>query len=418
MSSDRVQRALTIAVVAMLVLVLALSQLLPKGGEDRRPGSVASNEPRGRRALFLVLQELGFAPEAWKRNPGALPAGEHVLWTSDAPGELASDEPSPRRRDLDPGVFDVHAHEHYRRFVEGGGTLIVPWRARTLAFLVDELEVEELAGFEAPEEAPSGERRARAVTIEDGSEIAVEWPDDARLPDALAFAVASASWTSSRDDGGRDLLAALVPLGGGRIVLLADDSFADNERLGRASHGELAVRLVESARAGRVLFDEYALGSWEPESALAVAFSEALAPVSWHTLLLLALFVWMHAWARTFPRDPRALEQLSPLSRARAQANVLERAGRFGQLASFLRRGELKRLARAARLARTQEPADVDAVQRELDLVAERASAADELPRWRELWLQRPVKDAAALEELARGLDAAIARAGSTRRAR
>ncbi|MBI5364393.1 MAG: hypothetical protein HZA53_14530, partial [Planctomycetes bacterium] len=408
MKADRLQRGLTHAVLGLLALALIATFLLPGAEPASDAPSIASYAPAGRRALRDVLTKLGFQPEEWRKSPGALPHGEHVLWMADAPYESERTRPkrhSGRAKEDDEeaipsGRFDLRANTHYRAFVEQGGTIVIPWNERTQKFLAEDLAIEPLAAAFAPAPEPEPEapdpnagavpaeppaavggnatkvpapdldssttgrdrtRVVRGVRLPDGSEVATTWPKDATLPDALLHAGADTLWFAGRDLAGEDALAATLRLGEGTIVVLADDAFASNAELGKEQNGELAVRLLEDRwRGGRLLFDEYALGRWEPETAASLAFSRELAPATWHLLLLLLAFAWMSAWVRAFARDPEPLDQLSPLSRARALANVLARARRVGVLAQFLRKGELARLARAARLSRAgTEPAHV-----------------------------------------------------------
>jgi hypothetical protein len=429
----RFQKGLSIAVGALVVLAIAAVYLMPKPDERELP-SVASSRPEGRRALLLVLERLGFAPEAWRKPPGALPHGEHVLWSFGAPfdpsesaRERSSDE-SERARDagsLSPAQHGMHAIEHYRAFLDAGGTLILAWNERTRAFLADGVGLEGVDGFEArsPSAAAgaAGEDGApvsQRVRLADGSELAAAWRADAALPATLCDALARPLWTSAEPgepgEEGR-VLAATIDVGAGHVVLLADDSFTANRRLGRDASAELAVRLIEEQGVTqRLLFDEYALGLWEPQTAVGLAFSGVRLAVTLHVLALLHVLAWMLGWARAFPRDPEPLEAVSPVSRARGLANVFVRARRVRDLAAFARRGELERLRRRARLARgSSGHADGTRAwaEKELELASSRLGAAAELPRWRKAWFERGVANEAELGALLAELDAAIASA-------
>lgn len=323
-----------------------------------------------------------------------------------------------RRRTSEPDValrtrHGLHAPENYLHFVEGGGTLIAPWNVNTRQFLADALAIDGIANLAVA--SHSDALVARGVRISTGAELDARWPVGAALPDELCDTLARPLWiaTDSADPSGPDVLAATIALGDGRVVLLASDAFTRNAELGALNDGELAVRLLEEQGAiERVLFDEYALGDWEPESALGLAFSRGIAPTTWHLLALLALVVWMSAWVRAFPRDPEGLEQLSPLSRAQAQANVLERAGRHSVLAGFARRAALARLQRAAGATRaTVETVTPVAIESELGRVAERLALQGELAAWKQLWLRQRVTTARELESLQLALDAVVAQA-------
>ncbi len=146
-------------------------------------------------------------------------------------------------------------------------------------------------------------------------------------------------------------LALRVPLGAGSVVLLAWDGFLDNERIDDGDGALFLVRLVERlAPREPILFDEYPLGRWVPESKLAIAFGPRLGVLSVQLLLLVCCFAWRAAWVREFPRDPRPLETASPLARAQASASLHLRARRADRLARVLRAAVLGRLADEAGL--------------------------------------------------------------------
>jgi hypothetical protein len=142
----------------------------------------------------------------------------------------------------------------------------------------------------------------------------------------------------------------MVPVGSGQLVLLGDDSFLANEKLRERDHALFAVRLAEEfARGGRILFDEYALGLWQPRTAITLLGSEHLLLATLQIVALLLLALWRSAWAREFPRDPRPLESASPLLRARALASLLARAGRTDVLERFARDESLRSRSRGPR---------------------------------------------------------------------
>jgi hypothetical protein len=65
-----------------------------------------------------------------------------------------------------------------------------------------------------------------------------------------------------------------------------------------------------------------------------------------HIGAVLAMFVWIQAFARAFPRDREALELFSSIARARALGGVLARARRYPALATLMRRGVFAQLSR------------------------------------------------------------------------
>ncbi len=309
--------ALLLVVLFGLILVGSLLLFLPGSGAPRGE-SVLSTQEDGRRALLLLLDELGYDARAFTESPAELPRGGAALVLAAVPPEPvlrpSEEEPAsgPRGR-RDP--------RHYRRFVDEGGVLLAPASEAMLAFLVEDLgfdaarEIDWIPGRElAAVELASGEACAFAGTPERLASLD-PGPSGARLlalsPQGTGFAVA-------------------LPCGAGTLVLSAPgpDPWA-NERIARGEHALLFVRLLELVGSPRtVLFDEYALGGWTPDSPVELAFAPEGFVLSAHLVLFSFLLLWRLVWVRAFPRDPEALAHVSALSRARALARLLERSGR------------------------------------------------------------------------------------------
>jgi hypothetical protein len=447
---SRFERAGAIA-IAGFVLAIALATQLVGGPSLPIAGSVESAAPDGRRALYLLLGSLGYVPEAWRKFPGALPSGEHVLWLASSPRAMGSeeddadddgdssdesasgdsdetdDEPDAIVDSRAPNVaLDFRSLAHYRRFVESGGTLVLPAGPRALEFLVDELECEPCREIELSH-ASSGPRVLHTAT---GAEWTAEWKEGGTF-EALdpASDVREFWWggpPGSEEDGtGDERFAVQVPLGNGRIVVLGDDAFLANDSLGEKDHALLAVALFEEAsRGGRLLFDEYALGLLDASTPIEIATGPSLVLASAHVLLLLALLVWRNAWTSRFPRDPVPLAQVSPILRARSLSSLLERADRGDVLARLLRTGVLRGLCDKLHIS-------IDREQRldpstAFDSVARRAGLdADAAARWRSAFTSRRARSDAELEALGVELaaleaevDARVSRRSSPRRAR
>ena len=496
MSARRIDKAVGLAVLA-LAIFLALVPLFLGSASDAVTGSVASTGEHGRRALFLVLGELGFSPEAWSEPPGRLPHGAQLLWLAAAPREWSErqpkqrspfgsgershdserkttrdsreervrpdanekrDEPAPSSEERAsanevPAALRMHALSYYRRFVEDGGELILRYDERAQQFLCDELGLEDFRDLLLDKSSPAGVRRVR---IESGEELDVDWPKGACLLRPNPNGPIEPLWTAANSDGGsEEILAVSARVGGGEIVLLGDDGFLDNARLREHDHALLAVRLAEEANRGaRLLFDEYALGLWQPQTAGGLAASPQLFLITAHLVLLALFFTWAAAWTRTFPRDPPALARVSPLARARARAALLERAGRYDRLAAMLREGSLRRWSaltrergeRAASSADLRREdgagsgADVrredgagsssdakredgagpssdargeqraesasDPVRLDLERLGARIGTRESVERWHEAFVKRRVSNARELAALARDLDA------------
>jgi hypothetical protein len=459
MSARRIDKTIGLAVLALAV-VLALVPLFVSSPSEAVDGSVASTAPHGRRALFLLVQELRFAPEIWNEPPGRLPRGEHLLWLASAPHswkerqpkiksplehkksdsrstppavpnrapDSSSTPPNPpqpvpdaepvepddgSRADEDdaahdgtPVALERHALSNYRRFVEEGGTLVMHYDERARNFLRGDLAIEAARDLELDKGTPAG---VYTLRTESGEELRADWPEHAAFRDLARNGRVRPLWTTPRSESERDeVLAVVVPVGSGRLVLLGDDGFLDNVHLREQDHGLLAVRLAELLRpGGRLLFDEFALGLWQPHSASSLATSPQLFLITGHLVLLACLFVWARAWVSSFPRDPPALARISPLSRARSRAALCQRARRYDLLAGMLRRGSLRRWGAIVRLRvlRT-ESATPETMASEIGRIAERTGKTSSADHWRGIALRPRVRDAADLEALARDLDA------------
>jgi hypothetical protein len=418
--SARLQATLGVGLLLLLVALSFVSELAPSES-DRGTGSVHSSAPDGRRALFLLLGDLGFAPEAWSDAPGELPRGSHVLWLAKTPSSAMPGLHVKRRaggKDADASTeverIGAHALEGYQRFVENGGTLVMEAGDDTTAFLADELGFDACRDLALDAARNTGTRALRTLQGEtfriDVDSIAMFQPLD---PNGDATELLTAT-----SDTVEQPFAVSVPIGAGSVVLLASDRFVGNEHIGKFDHAAIAVRLVEELRyEGRLLFDEYELGAWRPASAIALVLSPKLVLASLHVTLLLALFVWFQAFARAFPRDPEPHELYAPLLRARAQAGLLVAADRPALLASILRRGSFARVCRIARVLpgssrRTGDktgPDDKSTPVRapsaeEIERFAIATDLARESTRLRELFNERKITTRAELDELDRDL--------------
>lgn len=315
----RTASALSLVLVFGLLLVGSLLLLLPSGRESR-PGSVLSSEPDGRRALLLLLDELGFDARAWTEVPARLPHGGATLFLDAVPPEpLRASQDSWAQRDM----------RHYRRFVEQGGALFVPASQEMIGFFEEDLRFDEVG------RVPWTDGRLVSRAYLSGSEeCTIRWTPD-RLGSSLISDPGARFLASTVDGAG---LAVAVALGRGTLVLLApgEDPWS-NKRLSTEEHALLCVRLLESVAPSRsVLFDEYVLGGWAPDSPMELAFSPQSFVFSLHLFLFALFALWTAVWVRSFPRDAEPLAAVSALARARSFAGLLERAGRSDLLAAML----------------------------------------------------------------------------------
>jgi hypothetical protein len=310
---------LTVVVLAGLILVLALLLLLPGKGETAAH-SAFSTRSDGSRAFLLLLDELGYDARPFTGAPGELPGGAALVLAETPPEALP--RPSPPGPQADPaqraplGRLDPL---HYRRFLERGGILIALGGDATREFLTRDLG---LAAVDAVAWLPA--RPVASIAFEDGVELS-PGADPLRL--AARAGLPERARVLGRDPAG-DAFAVALPCGAGTLVLASPEAdFLTNGELGTAQRALLLVRLLEAAGAPRaVLFDEYALGGWTPDSPIELAFGPSVFLFSAHLVLLAALCLVRAAWVRAFPRDPVPLARVSALARARTLARLLARS--------------------------------------------------------------------------------------------
>lgn|GEM_PF-1983467 len=407
---------LLVGVVALLFVAGIVVSSLGGSGLPRE-ASVASSEAEGRRALFLVLEELGLEPRSWRGAPAALPAGEHVLWMAGPPVDLGltgGETEMLSGSDADPGLLADPRHPaHYGEFVRAGGTLVLPWSDDPIHWLRTD------CGLEVPDWEPCDLSQERLeVELDTGELLEVVFD-----PDAPALAARSAeereappSWDAREHDrrGWHDLasardgrpFASWVAVVHGRVVFVADDAFARNDLLGAGDNGLLALRLVEALeRGGELYFDEFAVGRWIPTRKAQLLLLPGVLEVGYHLLAALLLFVLLHAWAREFPRDPRPAP-LDPRLRVGSQARLYERAGRHDLLGHELRLGTLRRLGRrlgaGGDLRRLGEETTPDALA---ELARELGARSRRPELWRRAFTSPPPASARELEALGVALE-------------
>jgi len=355
-----------------LAFVAGAGALMLLSGEEATTGlSVASTKDSGRRALFLVLQELGFEPSIWNQAPVALPVGEHTLWLSTPPlmggpdeGEEESEEDQPATGDssesAERDLADPRHPWNYGLFVRGGGTLVVPARQKMLNWLRGSADLD----------VPLWHGLSRAGQL---NELTLDTDETLRVTGSLVAVEeqgTAADWHDLAWDGQGAGFAAWCEIGEGRVVLLAGDGFLSNAHLGDDQNALFAVRLLESIhRGGELLFDEYALGLWQPPSSVGLLAAPGLREVTLQVLLFVLCLLLFSSWSREFSRDPEALS-MNPRLRAKAGARLYERAGRYDLLARELRLGVLRRMAGRWRMTRSLRQLNEDASAEDIGSVA------------------------------------------------
>lgn len=383
------------ALLALLLAGMLLRVLLPGAPSSR--WSSRSRQPEGWLAAFLLLEGLGREPARFTGAYARLPRAGGLLILPEEP-HLAEhlapqDERDSRRDDAPPGPtwYDPRHPRHLGRFVRTGGVLFVPASPDACRLVAAALELE-------PDALPRGTEGASGeVRLESGEVLRLDpprrlAPTPASDPDAI-----DSPWSAWARDGEGEPVVLARPFEDGRLVFVPDGGWFTNARIAAEDHALLLVRVIEQAYAGGpLLFDESAVGGFRPQGPLALAFGPRLLGWTLHVLLALALLLWSGATPRAFPRDPEPIETAGALTRARAEASLFARAGRYALLADALRDGVLSRLARRGpRSAR-----DAEERRRWLDeALAGRGIALDE--RARAALLGPPPEDATGLERLA-----------------
>lgn len=391
-----------LVLLGLLLVVVVLGAVLGSfGGRTTRRGSALSSEPGGRRAALLLLDELGFDAAPWTREPGHLEGGGLLLLYDVPPEPVGYPDPDVAEGDSERAARRLRDRRHYLRFVEDGGTLLVHADDDLVAFLAEELELHELA--QLTEDASA--LRVSTAFLGSGEELRLSWRPLRALPETPELEVLLA------DDEGRALGVALRVDRGHVVLLSSEEDPFDNDSLDDGDHAFLLTRLAERFAGGRpVRFDDYALGLWTPTSALQLALAPRALLLTLHVLAFLGLLCWYGAWVRAFPRDPRPLEGVAPLERARGFAGLLARHRRFDLLQQALRRGFLRRLARRAgrrerdEAAETAAPLDAEEVDAVLNLVYRGPAEAGTRERARALLFGPRPTTPAALEALAEEL--------------
>jgi hypothetical protein len=394
-------------------LLLIVGAALLGGGSagHGRPGSAFSTGDAGRRAAFLLLDELGFEVRAWTREPGLLagdfPLSKSVLFIAGVPpqpvtvGSRSHSEEAEFRSGR-----RLRDRRHYLRYMEQGGTIVCHADSELLGFFEETLELDPLAEMRRLHEEELDDLISGSAFLDSGEELALEWP---------VWPHPRSDWNTDRA-GTMDLevlladaqerpVAYSLEIERGRLVLLGceEDPF-ENDAIAEADHGLLLVRLAEEfAGEGPVLFDEYALGLWSPTSPLELAFAPSSLLFTLHLVFLGVLLFWSAAWCRAFTRDPEVFEGVSPLMRARGFAALLVRHKRFDLLGQLLRRGVLRRLGRRAGRRHGEDdslrPLKVEEVEPILSALMPGGGRAS-LRKARAAFLAEPPGSAEALEDL------------------
>lgn len=339
------RRALGARAVWIVFGVLALLTVIltPEPGE-RSGGRLTtySHDEGGASGLYAVAHRLG-----WR-------VSRRVVPFRDTPGVDA------RRTAVDSTVSYVLLDPPYAltsgevarllAAVRAGAGLLVAPEANTP--LADSLHLGMLTSPFAP--FPLAESPLLGVIVtgaEADSALLARWPTAAlaartRLPRGTDTLLAARVGT--RSSPRRAPVALSIPLGRGRVVVLADAGVLRNDELREGSAGVLAVRLLERLPAGAPLvFDEYHQGFGEHAS-MSRAVWRFLTVTTWGRALLevivAALVLLAAAGARALAPLPRqSLERRSPLEHVAALAGAYRQVRGTRTVARRLVRGLRRR---------------------------------------------------------------------------
>lgn len=331
---------LTIVLVPFLLGALIVGGKAPVGRNSRSSTRV------GHKALYLVLEELGFRVRRFERGVETLPeepavllavepgpalfrergrfAGGLVSWIEKGNAALVTLGPDPDRAaelDDDTGELGTRAEQAIRlardlrdqararaeKSAEPGekeragvhetaGEALDPnesWGSVNLLSLVD-LEALDETRLDVDLTTPVPLTGTLAASLEGTPELALTRPRvfvELRSPDRPYERLASA--------GGRPLLIELT-LGEGRLLLLSEPRMLQNVALSRAAHARLAVRAVErlAAHTGtdRILFEEFSHGGREAASVVDLVFTTRARWVAMQLVFVLSIWLLFVVW--------------------------------------------------------------------------------------------------------------------------
>jgi hypothetical protein len=288
MENDDVSAKLWWAMPAALLLVLiGLAMVFGKGPERREHGSSYDASPRGFRAAYLLLEELGY-PVVRARRLGGRDV-RWVLFPTKSWGEAAA---------LDDWIRN------------GGSLLLADDSGEFAERLGIALRVQK-QDEDPGEEAASG----LGVTRLAGGGTRVQWPGQ---PGEVLVEARGESFVT------------VYRRGQGEIWLVNRPEFLTNHLLPRAENAVLLCRLASAAlrdRRSRLAFDEFFHGMRDRPGVTEVLFQPPTLWVTLHGLALLGLLLWHYVPRFGLPRPPPPPTRRSKEEFLNARASLLERKG-------------------------------------------------------------------------------------------
>ncbi|MBC8162667.1 MAG: DUF4350 domain-containing protein, partial [Roseiflexaceae bacterium] len=325
---------------ALIGFVLISPRLAPPQVEPDQP-TARSTEQGGAAALFRWLEALGYAPQRLEYREFALEERDAALFILNPTEEISPDQ-----------ADDMLA------WVAAGGTLILADDA-TVAFsapnaLLDRLDVRfevytTTAAFEQPiQQATPRQPVLNAPLVETALVNTGRMIVAPERPDLVPLL--------GSDDA--TVLAGLKQ-GRGYIYLSTATYPFTNAGLRDPGNAALALNLLRRVPAGgRIQFDEYHLGYYEPPSTTSLVFGS---PLGWAaSYALLAVVLYLILSGRRFGRPVPLMSELARRSSAEyvtSMADLFQRGGKRAYIASHFYSAFKRRLARGAGITPIEDDA-------------------------------------------------------------
>jgi len=327
----------------MLVAILVITAILAPGGPDTvgRELSTRSRAIDGAHGLRAVLDALG-----WHTRERLTPyAG--TLDTAATYVMLGTP--------LDPSAHEIHTLLNTVR--HGANAIVVPERGSAIA---ESIGVQTARRTFIPLRPTSDSLFGSADRVDSVREAFGElsartfhtYLEGTPPSDSDSVGAWPASARTLLSVGKRDIKPeiAVLPMGRGQVVAIADPAFLRNDVLRKTAGAVLAVRILENvdpARRSPIVFDEYHQGYGEQTSMPAV-LREALLGTSWGRAILqlgaAALLYLLVIGVRPIAPSSRArYERRSPLEHVSALSRAYEAIGATGLAAQRLVRGVRRR---------------------------------------------------------------------------
>ncbi len=360
-----------------LLLFGSLGAFLVRGAQRAEHADVLSSfraSPRGARALYLLGSELGLNVQRYTQDLEQLPeTGAFVLLaveSSDAeslvpPKDEDEDEPEEgeeRYEGTNRWVPRLSADETTALLahVSAGNTLVyVPWGVKKDPLL-------EAVGFSL-RPAPSGLGIRTLVPSQPAPFTLDVERVEARVQGWLDYTQHAVPLLTDSHLG--ETVAAVAPLGAGRIVVIAAPELAMNRALPRADNARLWASLLAASaplshddagrlQRGAIYLDEYHHGFSEDRSVIhfALRYQLHLAVAQ----LLLGLCCWAAALRRFGrPRPPPQDQREGGVDALLATSRLYREGNHHAYAAGLIAQGAAQELAPVAGLPATSAPREV-----------------------------------------------------------